>query len=157
MSEEGSLTIVSTSTEETQALGRRLAPALQAGDLIALEGPLGAGKTCFVQGLAQGLAVAGRVASPTFIVMRCHPGPVTLYHADAYRLSSAEELLDVGLEDWLGQGVVALEWADRVAEALPLDHLTVRLEGRDHERRITMTAHGPRSRELLEHLRPCVS
>jgi tRNA threonylcarbamoyladenosine biosynthesis protein TsaE len=157
MSEECSLTITSTSAEETQDLGRRLGPALKAGDVIALEGPLGAGKTCFVQGLAQGLGVAGRVASPTFIVMRCHPGPVTLYHADAYRLSSAEELLDVGLEDWSAQGAVALEWADRVAEALPSDHLTVRLAGSNHERRLTFVAHGPRSQELLEHLQRCAS
>ena len=150
-----SLNLTSRSPEETQATGRHLATILRPGDFIALEGSLGAGKTCFVQGLAQGLGVRGRVASPTFIVMRLHPGPTALYHADAYRLSSAEELLDVGLEDWLSEGVVALEWADRVLAALPSDRLTLRLEGHDAQRRLTFTAHGPRSAELLEHLRQC--
>jgi tRNA threonylcarbamoyladenosine biosynthesis protein TsaE len=151
------LTVETTSPAATQALARHLAVALQPGDFLALVGNLGAGKTCFVQGLAEGLGVTGRVASPTFILMRAHPGPVFLYHADAYRLSSGDELLDIGLEDWLSSGVVALEWADQALEALPTDHLQIRFSGEGDRRTLYFTAHGPRSRVLLEHLRPCVS
>lgn len=150
--------------DETQALGRCLAGALQAGDMIALVGDLGAGKTCFVQGLAEGLQVQGRVTSPTFIVMRSHPGRLPLFHADAYRLSGPDDLLDVGLEDWLAEGVVAVEWADLAGEALPLDHLTLQITADQstsaqpevEPRTLTFRAHGPRSRQLVEHLRRCV-
>jgi tRNA threonylcarbamoyladenosine biosynthesis protein TsaE len=150
-----SLELISESPEQTQAWGRCLCQALQTGDVLALCGPLGAGKTCFVQGLAEGMAVGGRVASPTFIVMRCHPGPVPLYHADAYRLGSGEELLDLGLEDWLAEGVVALEWADQVPSALPEDHLQLCLSPEGEQRKLTVRATGPRSQALLEHLRSC--
>ncbi len=149
------LSIVTTSPEATRDVARRLAQALRPGDALALMGTLGAGKTCFVQGLAEGLGVGGRVASPTFILMRAHPGPVPLYHADAYRLESGEELLDIGLEEWLSAGVVALEWADLAPEALPADHLALRIEMNGEGRELHFSAHGPRSRALLEHLRPC--
>jgi tRNA threonylcarbamoyladenosine biosynthesis protein TsaE len=151
------LTIETNSPEATQAVGRRLGQVLQAGDFLALSGTLGAGKTCFVQGLALGLGVHGRVASPTFILMRAHPGPVSLFHADAYRLDSGEELLDIGLDEWLSAGVVALEWADRATEALPADHLALRIENSGDRRHLHLTAHGPRARALLEHLRTCAS
>lgn len=156
MSEPESLVLKTASPEATVELGRRLAPALRVGDFVALVGDLGAGKTCFVQGLAAGLGVAGRVASPTFILMRAHPGPVPLYHADAYRLASGGELVDIGLEDWLTEGVVALEWADRAPEACPEDALLIVFSGGDHQRTLTFTARGPRGRALLEHLRTCV-
>jgi tRNA threonylcarbamoyladenosine biosynthesis protein TsaE len=150
-------TIQSTSPAQTMLLGRCLATALRAGDLLALEGQLGAGKTCFVQGLAEGLGVRGRVASPTFIVMRCHPGPLPLFHADAYRLGSAEELLDVGLEDWLQEGVVAVEWADQVLGAFPHDYLVIEISGEDDARALTFTARGERSQQLVEVVKRCAS
>lgn len=155
MSTAETATIKSASAEQTREAGRRLAGALRAGDLIALQGELGAGKTCFVQGLAEGLGVGGRVASPTFIVMRSHPGPTPLYHADAYRLSGPEELLDVGLDDWLEEGVVAVEWADQVLAALPEDYLVIDLSGEGESRTLTLSAMGPRSRALVEHFRRC--
>jgi tRNA threonylcarbamoyladenosine biosynthesis protein TsaE len=145
------------SPEATRKIARHLAQALQPGDFLALVGELGAGKTCFVQGLAEGLGVSGRVASPTFILMRAHPGPVTLFHADAYRLNSGGELLDIGLEDWLATGVVALEWADQAPEALPAEYLTVTIAGDGELRRLTFAAHGPRGEALLEHMRSCAS
>lgn len=159
-----SLTTTSSSPAQTRHLGHCLASALRPGDVVALHGELGTGKTVFVQGLAQGLQVAGRVTSPTFIVMRRHePAPAApantpaLCHVDAYRLSGGHELLDMGLDDWLEEGVVAVEWAEHVPEALPPDHLEVRLEHAGEGRTITVVAHGPRSHELLEQLRRCGS
>jgi tRNA threonylcarbamoyladenosine biosynthesis protein TsaE len=149
-------TITSTSPEATRDLGRRLAAALRAGDVVALQGDLGAGKTVFAQGLAAGMQVAGRVTSPTFIIMRCHAGVAgRLFHVDAYRLTSGLELVDMGLDDWLAEGVVAVEWAEKVADVLPADHLEIRFEHVGEQRRLTLTAHGPRARELLEHLQRC--
>jgi tRNA threonylcarbamoyladenosine biosynthesis protein TsaE len=147
--------ISTESPAETSEVGRCLAAALRPGDVLALEGQLGAGKTCFVQGLAEGLGVQGRVASPTFIVMRCHRGPVPLFHADAYRLGSGQELLDVGLEDWLAEGVVAVEWADQVLDALPQDYLVIEIAGEDDRRTLTFSAHGERSQELVEQIEQC--
>lgn len=153
MKDSSTIRIGTDSPEATQAVAGHLAAALERGDVLALVGPLGAGKTCFVQGMAAAMGVTGRVASPTFILMRAHPGPLPLYHADAYRLSSADDLLDIGLDDWLAAGVVALEWADQVPEALPQDHLQVAFEGDDGHRELTFTARGPRGRALLEHMR----
>lgn len=137
------ITVVSDCAEATQALAARLGAVVRAGDLVALFGELGAGKTCFVQGLARGLGIADNVTSPTFILMRRHPGAPTLCHADAYRLESAAELEDLGLEDALGEAVVAVEWAERVMEALPAERVEVRLTVVDDEtRRVEITARG---------------
>jgi tRNA threonylcarbamoyladenosine biosynthesis protein TsaE len=141
------------SPEATEALGEALGRLLAAGDLLALHGALGAGKTCLVRGLARGLRVRGRVASPSFIVARFHPGPVPLYHADAYRLASASDLVDAGLDEWLTSAAVAVEWAERVVEALPADRLDLRFELAPHGRRIEVSASGARSLVLLEGLR----
>lgn len=158
MSPSDTITIATNSPEETQRLGRFLVPALQCGDVIALHGDLGAGKTCFVQGLAQGMEVTGRVSSPTFIIMRRHtPGrnEASLYHVDAYRLGSADELWEMGIEDWLHNGVVVIEWAERVAEALPPDHLSIRIDMQDTHREFIFEAYGPRGREIVEYLQRC--
>ncbi|MBC7286807.1 MAG: tRNA (adenosine(37)-N6)-threonylcarbamoyltransferase complex ATPase subunit type 1 TsaE [Armatimonadetes bacterium] len=135
---------------ETRALGLRLARCVRVGDLIALVGPLGAGKTCLVRGLAEGLGVTGRVASPSFIIARHHPGPTPLVHADAYRLSSAPELVEAGLDEWLAEAVVAVEWAERVADVLPPDCLWIYIDFADGGREATIKATGPRSRRILE-------
>lgn len=117
----------SQSPDETRDLAARLAGYLQVGDVVALSGSLGAGKTCFVQGLARGLGIEGYVTSPTFILMRHHPGNPSLCHADAYRLESPEELEDLGLEDVLASAVLALEWAEGVADALPAERIEVHI------------------------------
>lgn len=136
---------------ETQALGRALAAALKPPLVIALHGDLGAGKTTFVQGLAAGLGVRSRVSSPTFILVNEHRGAggTRLVHVDAYRLGAAAhaEAEDIGLAELLEDenAVVAVEWADRVAELLPPDHLLVELNygaGED-ERVIRISAFGP--------------
>ncbi len=137
-------------TADTEALGERLATDLRAGDLLVLSGPLGAGKTALVRGLARGLGVAGPVTSPTFVIAREHrplPGGagVPLVHVDAYRLGAAgdptstdvaAELDDLDLDTDLAGAVVAVEWGEGVAERLSARHLLVRLERRPDDVRV---------------------
>jgi tRNA threonylcarbamoyladenosine biosynthesis protein TsaE len=144
----------SGSADETRRLGECLGEVLEAGDVIALEGTLGAGKTCFVQGLARGLGVPRerRVASPSFTLVNEHPGRVPLYHVDLYRLESAAELEHIGLDEYLaGEGVAAVEWFDRFPALRPADRLDVRFDVVDDEmRQIVAVAMGPRSVARLE-------
>lgn len=139
------MTIITQSAEETRQLGFRLAGRLAAGDCLALIGELGAGKTTLVQGLARGLGVEGPVRSPSFLLVQEYAGRIPLYHVDAYRLQSAEELREIGFEEYLeAGGVVVVEWADRVAPLLPPGCLRVTLEVLDRRRRqITITVEGP--------------
>lgn len=105
--------IVTRSESETEATGEAFAATLQAGDIVYLEGPLGAGKTAFVRGMARGLgAPAGDVSSPTFSLLQEYRGRLTLFHADLYRLK-ANEVEDLGLLDLSAEGVLAVEWAER--------------------------------------------
>ncbi|APB01471.1 tRNA (adenosine(37)-N6)-threonylcarbamoyltransferase complex ATPase subunit type 1 TsaE [Nocardia seriolae] len=119
--------------EDTEALGRELAGQLQAGDLVILDGPLGAGKTALTRGIAAGLGVEGRVSSPTFIIARqhragSHPGAVGMVHVDAYRLGGDLDELDaLDLDTDLDHAVVVVEWGLGVAEHLADRHLRVRL------------------------------
>jgi len=152
-SDSAQITISTRSAEETQQFAATLARLLRAGDFVALVGPLGAGKTCFVQGLGEGLHVEGQVRSPTFVLMRIHKGPVPLCHADAYRLESAEELIDLGLDDWLADCVVALEWADRVREALPAERIELEISYEGEGRRLKVTGIGERAASLVERLK----
>ena len=124
-----SATIESDSHARTQELGERLGRVLAAGDCVALVGDLGAGKTAFVQGLARGLGVRGRVASPSFTIVNEHEGRVPLFHVDFYRLENAAELHNIGFDDYFARGgVVIVEWADRFPDALPAGRLNVRFE-----------------------------
>ena len=111
---------ITNSEGETEALGVRLAEALAPGAVIAFTGGLGAGKTAFPRGLARGLGIADRVASPTFtIVNEYEGGRLPLFHFDMYRLGSSDELFDIGWEDYLARGgVCAVEWSENVAGAL---------------------------------------
>ena len=150
----GDWTIETQSPEETVALGRRIGRAARAGDCLALVGELGSGKTHFAKGVAEGLgaAAAREVTSPTFVLCREYlDGRLPFYHLDAYRLAGARDLEGIGAEEMLeGDGVAALEWADRAPEILPKDHLAIRFEVTgDSARRLTFTAHGPRSAVFL--------
>ena len=111
---------VSNSPEETEELGATLAGRLSAGTVVAFTGDLGAGKTAFVRGIARGLGISGRVTSPTFtIVNEYDGGRLPLFHFDMYRLDSADDLFDIGWEDYLARGgVCAVEWSENVEEAL---------------------------------------
>jgi tRNA threonylcarbamoyladenosine biosynthesis protein TsaE len=112
------VTAALATVEDTKAFGARLAGVLRAGDLIVLSGPLGAGKTALVQGIGAGLGVSGRVASPTFVIARVHPGPLPLVHVDAYRLASLAEVDDLDLDMDSADVVTAVEWGAGLAEQL---------------------------------------
>jgi tRNA threonylcarbamoyladenosine biosynthesis protein TsaE len=135
---------------DTEALGERLAAELGPGDLVVLAGPLGAGKTVLVRGLARGLGVAGPVTSPTFVIAREHrplPGGrgVPLVHVDAYRLGGPAELDDLDLDTDLAEAVVAVEWGEGVAERLADRYVLVRLDRRpDDVRTATVSRSGGR-------------
>jgi len=121
-------TVISHSSEETWELARKLAPLLSEGDLINLSGDLGAGKTVFTKGLAEGLGVGMPVTSPTFTIIREYEGRLPLYHFDVYRLASPDELEELGADEYFyGDGVTVVEWGDKVEEILPDERLTVKL------------------------------
>ncbi|MGH7393905.1 MAG: tRNA (adenosine(37)-N6)-threonylcarbamoyltransferase complex ATPase subunit type 1 TsaE [Candidatus Rokuibacteriota bacterium] len=138
--------IVAAGAEETQAEGERLGAALGPGDVVALTGDLGAGKTCFVQGLARALGVTRTATSPTFVLVNEYRGRLPVHHVDAYRTGSLTELLDLGLPELFdGDGVTVVEWADKVGPLLPARTIHVRIDGvGDEPRRITTTL--PRAR-----------
>lgn len=139
--------ITTHSADETQALGQKLASRLAPGDVIAYFGDLGAGKTAFTRGLAQGLGITDPVTSPTYTIVNEYlSGRLPLFHFDMYRLSSSDELFDIGWEDYLSRGgVCAVEWSENVADALQ-DAIRVTIEKDADEpdtRHITITG-GPR-------------
>ena len=142
------MTVLTHSPAETEQAGEALANALTAGTVLALQGDLGAGKTAFTRGLARGLGYPGAVTSPTFtIVNEYEGGRLPLFHFDLYRLGSADELWDIGWEDYLDRGgVCAVEWSERVEEALPPDAVTVTIARSPREegwRSITVEGVGP--------------
>ena len=120
---------VTNSEEETEALGVRLAKRLEPGAVVAFAGGLGAGKTAFTRGLARGLGVTDRVTSPTFtIVNEYQGGCLPLFHFDMYRLSSSDELFDIGWEEYLARGgVCAVEWSENVSDALEANTVWVEI------------------------------
>lgn len=124
------LTLTAPTAAAMQEIGERLGRALVAGDVIALSGPLGAGKTTFVQGMARGTGVPpGRhVASPTFALVNEHPGRVPLVHADLYRIADPRELDELGLSDAFDRAAVAIEWLDRFPDAAPPERLEIEIE-----------------------------
>lgn len=129
-------TAESRSPEETQAVGERVGCRLGPGAVVACVGELGAGKTCFLQGLARGLGVTSPVTSPTFVLVNHYRGRLPVYHVDAYRTESLTELLELGIEDMLhGDGVTVIEWADKLLPLLPPDAVTVTISGLGEEPR----------------------
>lgn len=121
-------TLTSHAPEQTRAIGRALGVAATPGTLLALVGPLGAGKTELAKGVAEGLGVESVVNSPTFVLMNEHAGRLRLYHVDAYRLADAEEAIASGLLDDRGaSGVTVVEWADRLLPELPAERLELTL------------------------------
>lgn len=144
---------MSQSSLHTERIGERLARLSRPGDVLALWGELGAGKTVLAKGVAAGLGLdAGDVSSPTFIILHEHyGGRMPLFHLDLYRLEG-QDLGSTGWEETLDAGgVTVIEWPDRAGSALPADRLDVRLEHiADTKRRVLLTATGQRSRQLLE-------
>lgn len=147
----------SRSAEETRRLGEALGARLRGGDVVGLSGPLGAGKTCLVQGLARGLAVPTAVAvtSPTFVLVAEYPGRAWLRHADFYRVESYARLLDAGFDDLAApDGVLVVEWPERFPEALPDDRVEIHIQpgAEPDAREIRIQARGVRAQELLKEL-----
>lgn len=147
------LDLVSHSSLHTERLGERLGQAARPGDVIALWGELGAGKTVLARGVASGLGIdPEEVTSPTFIILHEHVmGRMPLFHLDLYRLSTPD-LATTGWQETLESGgVTVIEWPDRAGDELPADRLDVRLEHiAETKRRVVLEATGPRSRALLE-------
>ena len=129
---------LSHSPEETEHIGEMLGRRLRPGTVVAYRGGLGMGKTAFTRGLARGLGCAGRVTSPTFTIVNEYAGATSLFHFDMYRLGSSDELFDIGWEDYLTRGgVCAVEWSERVDDAMPADTLWVDIaRGTDESDRI---------------------
>jgi len=129
--------VITEGPEETMRLGESLAQDLVAGDVVALVGELGTGKTTLVKGIARGLFVREPVISPSFLLARTYRGRMPLHHLDAYRVNSVEELAEVGLTELLPpeQGITVVEWADRVAELIPPGSLWIHLEHLSGDRR----------------------
>jgi tRNA threonylcarbamoyladenosine biosynthesis protein TsaE len=142
----------SRSASATRALGARLGAAAEPGDVIALVGPLGAGKTELARGIARGLAVEERIASPTFVLVAEHPGRVPLFHVDCYRLAGAADALAAGiLDERSADGVTVIEWAERLGPALPPGHLEIVIDGAgDEPRSLVLRATDARHARLLE-------
>jgi len=143
--------LIAATAAEMRALGARLGRLLRPGDVLALIGPLGSGKTTFAQGLAEGLEVPPdrHVASPTFALVNQHPGRVPFVHADFYRIALREELRELGLEEGYAGAATALEWADRFPELIPADHLEITFVAQgDGTRRLVVRATGPRALQI---------
>ncbi|MCI0634027.1 MAG: tRNA (adenosine(37)-N6)-threonylcarbamoyltransferase complex ATPase subunit type 1 TsaE [Actinobacteria bacterium] len=141
--------------DDTRAIGEAIAPLVATGDAFALTGELGAGKTTFVQGLAHGLGFDGRVVSPTFTLVRFYPtGRLPITHADVYRLDRVQDVVDLGLEDGVEDGVLLVEWGDAVEGLLPDAHLVVELTvpGGDEERAVAIWPAGDAWRLRWERL-----
>lgn len=148
--------LVTQNAGETHALGAALGRILTAGDFIALIGDLGAGKTHFVKGVAAGLEVPSDdpVTSPTYTLLNIYHGRIPLYHFDLYRLAGAEQVDDLGFAEYFsGNGVCLVEWAERLGDILPSEHLSINLiHDGDDRRRLVFTAAGARAEMLMRGL-----
>jgi len=144
------LSFESHSAAETRRLGRTLAAHLRPGDVLLLKGELGAGKTCFSQGIGAGLRVREPVKSSSFVLVNEYSGRLHVYHADLFRLEDPREVFELGLEENAADGLLLVEWPDRAPQEMPPDHLLVRFDVTDHTaRRIAYEPHGERYMALL--------
>jgi len=157
--DQHTLDFFSRSPEQTRRVGMRLGALLRPGDVICLQGDLGAGKTTFVQGLAQGWGTLDAVSSPTFIIVNMYrrADGAQLHHMDAYRLDSLPEAEELDLESMLARGPLLVEWAERIRNLIPANHIWLEMEYLAEEhRKMRFTAHGRRNDALLADLRQAV-
>ena len=156
----GSAEIYTLAEEETFAYGEALGRSLKGGELILLQGELGAGKTVFARGIAAGLEIdPANVGSPTFILMDRYEGRLTLYHADLYRLDSEDDMFDLALDEFAATGaVVVVEWGERLGDLAPGELLEIVMTfAGDDERAIEFVAYGERFQALIEELKRAYS
>lgn len=138
-SQPGEIRFRSGSPEETQLLGKKLGEGLQAGDVVALIGELGSGKTCLVQGICEGVGAESGAHSPSFVLMNIYGGRLAIFHFDLYRVQTADEVWALGMEEYLGgEGVAIIEWAEKAGRLLGPGHFRVELLHR-----------GPMDREIV--------
>ena len=150
------LEFFSRSAEQTRRIGMRLGSLLKAGDVISLQGDLGAGKTTFTQGLAQGWGSFDTVSSPTFVIVNVYrrDDGAQLFHMDAYRLETIPEAEELDLDSMLAEGALIIEWPERLGALIPAEHLHIRLEHLSEEhRQMNFHAHGKRYDALLDSIR----
>ncbi|MBN1643297.1 MAG: tRNA (adenosine(37)-N6)-threonylcarbamoyltransferase complex ATPase subunit type 1 TsaE [Dehalococcoidales bacterium] len=153
-----SLKLVTHSPEQTQKLGSSIGKLAEPGDILLLGGKLGAGKTCLTQGIAWGLDIEEYTLSPSFVIMREMHGRLPLYHMDFYRLDKIEEIRDLGLDDYLyGKGICVIEWANKGLDALPEDHLLVKIDYvSENERNFAIEPKGERYFRMLSQLKKSI-
>jgi tRNA threonylcarbamoyladenosine biosynthesis protein TsaE len=152
-SDAPALSFTPESPGETELIGERIGRALTAGDVILLQGELGAGKTCMTQGIARGLGIDEQVCSPTFVLVGEYSGRLPLYHADLYRLDNPNEVADLDLSQASMGGVLVVEWPERALEWLPSEHLLIQIaHGGGDSRRISMRASGASGERLVKSL-----
>lgn len=143
--------LITSSKEETKALGKKLAGLFEPGDVVLLQGDLGAGKTTFVSGVAEGLSCGEEVISPTFNIMKCYfKGRIPMYHIDAYRLEGQN--IEIGLDEYIeGDGVCLIEWPIYIEKLIPDEHLDVKIEHLGGDRRkMTFSSDSPRFESLIQ-------
>ncbi len=144
-------TMYSQNEEELVAIGQSIGEKLVAGDVLVLTGDLGAGKTTLTKGLAKGLEITQMIKSPTYTIVREYEGRLPLYHLDVYRIGDDPDSID--LDDFLyGDGVTVIEWGELLDVALLGDYLTLTLERSGDGRKLSGTAHGRRSAQLIEEI-----
>lgn len=137
-------TVRTDSPEETQTLGEELGRTLKAGDIVALIGDLGTGKTCLTQGIARGVGIAQGevVSSPSYIIINEYNGKIPIYHIDLYRLESFAEIAELGLSEYINSdGICIIEWAERIAEGLPDNCIKVKIVWEDENTRSIKIQH----------------
>ncbi|MPZ48555.1 MAG: tRNA (adenosine(37)-N6)-threonylcarbamoyltransferase complex ATPase subunit type 1 TsaE [Dehalococcoidia bacterium] len=148
-----SLTFTSASPSDTKRLGERLSRHLQPGDVVLLQGDLGAGKTCLAQGIGRGLRVKEPVKSSSFVLVNEYNGRLHVHHADLFRLTDPQQVFELALEENAADGLLLVEWPEVAPRELPPEHLLVRFEIVDaRTRRITMAARGARYKDVLNAL-----
>jgi len=148
------LTIITKSPEETKKLGKEVGKLARPGDLLAFYGELGAGKTCFIQGISQGLEVKDYVTSPSFTIINEYQGKIPIFHFDLFRLNNAEEILELSYKEYFyGEGLTVIEWAEKIERFLPKEHLKIDIKFKDrYQRTISFIPQGDRFNNFLGEL-----
>ena len=148
------LNIITKSPEETKNIGEEVGKLANRGDLLAFYGELGTGKTCFIQGVSRALKVKDYVTSPSFTIINEYQGKIPLFHFDLFRLNNADEILELSYKEYFyGEGLTVIEWAEKIEQFLPKEHLKIAIKFKDRDQRlISFIPQGDRFNNFLEEL-----